>query len=226
MIRSLITLGLVVYFMGGAVLGDTIYSKLMTPKWLYENAYFKPSAVKSHDLKRLILHQPLESTGRLLTVPLPSVRTIQEDVVFKITVSAKNPMGDSDLRVGIGNARGFYAAAYIIDNRPYGHPLLLSNSPFKKVTGADVQESKNGTGVDVQGSTVLTKPFDEQITFLYKPSERFGAYYSGGQVVTGIFSDGPDMSKDIYLVVSGDGNPLPKGENYAIQYITVEIMSA
>ena len=215
MIRFLVSLGILVYFMCSDVQGDAIYSKFMTPKWLYKNAYFKPSAIRSHDSKRLILHQPLQPKGWLLTVPLPLVRSIQEDVVFKITVLVQNPKTDSDLHVGIGNARGFYAAAFVIDNRPYGHPLLLVNSEFE-----------NRTRAEVQGSTVLTKPFDEQITFLYKPSERFGAYYSGGQVVTGIFSDGPDMSKDIYLVVSGDGYPgPPNGESYAIQYISVEIMS-
>ena len=213
MIRFLVSLGILVYFTCSEVQGDAIYSKFMTPKWLYENAYFKPSAVRSHDSKRLILHQPLQPIGWLLTVPLPSVRSIQEDVVFKITVSAQNPKTDSDLHVGIGNARGVYAAAYIIDNRPYSSPLLLANLEFS-----------NGTRADTQGSTVLSNPFDEQITFLYKPSERFGAFYSRGQVVTGIFSGGPDMSKDIYLVVSGDGNPRPEGEIYAIQYISVEIM--
>ena len=96
--------------------------------------FFKPSTIKSYDLKRLFLHQSLNRTGRagawLLTVQLLSVWSIQEEVVIKITVLVQT-MRDSDFHVGIGNARGFHAAAYIIDNHPYASLyccLLIQNS--------------------------------------------------------------------------------------------------
>ena len=157
MIRFLASTGLVVVLFSVAVQGDLVYSKIMTPRWLYENAHFNPSVVQSYQQKRLSLRLT-EKFGRLLTVPLPSVKSLQGDVVFKITVSLKKPTRDSDLLVGIGNARGVSAAAYIIDNRPYATPLATVSSEQRKVTHADVR-----------GSTVLSGPFDEQVIFVYKP---------------------------------------------------------
>jgi hypothetical protein len=186
-----------------------VYSKLMTPVWLYENAQFEsPSVISSHDVKRLTL-KSLVLYGRLFTVPLPSVKYFKADVVFKIRVSLQKPSGDSDLLVGIGNAQGYSASAFIVDNRPYTAPMGVVNSV-----------SKHFQHTEVEGSSSLTGLYDEEITFIYKPSENFGAYHSGNTILTGVFNEGPDLDKNIYLVVNGH-NP---GEIYKIHYIHVEIM--
>ena len=185
-----------------------MYSKLMTPVWLYENAQFEsPSVILSHDVKRLNL-KSLVKHGRLLTIPLPSVKCSKADAVFKIRVSLQKPSGDSDL-VGIGNAKGYSACAFIIDNRPFQRPMAVVHS-----------DSKHFQYIDVAGSSSLTGTYDEEITFDYKPSDNFRAYYSGNTVVTGFFHTGPDMDKNIYFIVNGHD----PGEIYRIQYIHVEIM--
>lgn len=184
------------------------YSKLMTPDWLYKNAQFEsPSVIVSHNVKRLTLRSTVNN-GRLFTVPLPSRRFIQGEVAFKVRVSLQKPSGDSDLFVGIGNAKGYSASAFIVDNRPYPRPLAAVNSVTNLYNHADVV-----------GSSLLTASYDEEITFIYKPAEQFGAFYSGNNVVTGIFSNAPDLDKDIYLVVTGQD----AGETYKLQYIHVEI---
>ena len=206
----LASFGALLLILAASVKGEEyVYSKLMTPVWLYENAQFEsPSVISSHDVKRLTL-KSLAMYGRLFTVPLPSVKYFEEDAVFKIRVSLQKPSGDSDLLVGIGNAQGDSASAFIIDNRPYQSPM-----------GSVHSDTKYFQFTEVTGSSSLTGAYDEEITFVYKPSENFGACYSGNTVVTGSFNTGPDMDKNIYLVVNGHD----PGEIYKVQYIHVEIM--
>jgi hypothetical protein len=205
---TLADVGLVALMLATAVVGNIIYTKTMTPKWLYENAEFaSPSPIVAHDTKRLTV-KSIGGLKRLFTVPLPCLKLVPGELIFKVTISLQTPNGDSDLYLGIGNKDGISGLAQIIDNRP-----------FTNVLGTINEATHYRTVAEATGSSKITQPFDEEVLFVYKPSEKYAAFYSGNEFVTGVLSDGPDMTKDLYLTVNGD----EINEIYKIQYITVQI---
>ena len=200
-------MGLVALMLATAVDGTILYIKTMTPKWLYENAEFaSPSPIVTHDTKRLTL-RGIGSLKCIFTVPLPRfLRLLSSELIFKVTVSLKTPTSDSDFYIGIGNKDGISGVAQIFDNRPLPNVLVAIDAQTNSRTLADA------TGI-------LTKPFDEEVLFVYKPSEKYAAFYSGNEFITGVLSVGPNMTKDLYLIAIGD----EPDEQYKIQYITVQI---
>nr|WNS50095.1 uncharacterized protein 23 [Halisarca dujardinii] len=190
------------------------YSKFMTPTWIYNNANFvNRNAIVSHDAKRLTL-KSLQLHGLILTIPLSFDRCSRGEDVFKVTISLQTPSRDSDPYVGIGNAGGTVAAVWILEQRPNAI-LLQSLVPSSGNVYSPTKAEQSG------GSTVPA-PFDEESTFIYKPSEDFGAFYSGTAVVTGTFQHRPNMTDDVHLVLIGHN----VNEIYKIQYIHVEITSS
>jgi hypothetical protein len=202
-------MGLMALMLATTIDGTILYIKTMTPKWLYENAEFaSPSPIVTHDTKRLTL-RGMGDLKCLFTVPLPRfLRLLSRELIFKVTVSLKTPTSDSDFYIGIGNKDGISGLAQIIDNRP-----------FTNVLGTINEATHYRTVAEATGSSKITQPFDEEVLFVYKPSEKYAAFYSGNEFVTGVLSDGPDMTKDLYLTVNGD----EINEIYKIQYITVQI---
>nr|WOG35390.1 uncharacterized protein 30 [Halisarca dujardinii] len=190
------------------------YSKFMTPTWIHNNANFvNRNAIVSHDAKRLTV-KTTQSNGLILTIPLSFDRCSRGEDVFKVTISLQTPSRDSDLYVGIGNAGGTVAAVWILEQRPqtsFLHSLVPS--------GGNVYTH---TVADESGGSTVPAPFDEESTFIYKPSEDFGAFYSGTAVVTGTFQHRPNMTDDVHLVLIGHETD----ELYKIQYIHVEITTS
>ena len=200
-----------VFYISNAVL---YRRQFMTPKWIEENAEFPDkSVIQSNDGKRLVIKNPSPYYPLLFRVPIKAVGRDTNKLTVSIKLSLLTPtVNDSDVGIGICDEDGECNIVVVVDPKTY---------PFGRVFY--YKHDGKWAGADVDGSSMLTGPFDEEVEFVLYPKDKYGAYIGSGKVINGIFPHVPDIHKKLYLVVYGDDSV---EEVYAIQYIRLAMGSS
>ena len=195
------------------------YHRVMTPKWIYNNAVITgPFALYSQYFE--ILPTTGDNYQRALQVKLvtPNILAFNENATVTVTVALDTAIangGDHDIIFGLSDGVSFIGfQAHDKNNYPSISPCYKLESRVVSTTLQNIQQGN--------GPLVASRKYSSEIKIQIKPTERWGSCHTehdGGYVNIQEYQPSLDLSKALYFEVYRQDFP----ERYRIKYIVVDI---
>ena len=191
------------------------YNRVMTPKWIHNNAVITgPHALYPQYLEILPATGDLHQRALQVQLVAPNILTSTDSVTVTMAVAVDvsyASSNDHDPSIGISDGESFIGT-HVSDRSSIPCEIMEGRSSTAILTS--IQYSK--------GPTVTSQRYSSEIKIQLKPAEQWGSCHTehdGGYTNVGNYQHLLDPSRGLYLEIYRDAAK----EKYRIKYIVVDV---